>query len=85
MANGDDNITGTGRLWFQRTTLSGITGEKSKNNNSEYEYIPTALQVAARRPEVRPMSVDNTMRARAGSQQRGGFKGEGYKIYIFLQ
>ncbi len=58
MANGDDNITGTGRLWFQRSTLSGITGEKSKNNNSEYGYIPRILQVAVRRPEMRPMSVD---------------------------
>lgn len=86
MANGDDNITGTGRLWFQRSTLSGITGEKSKNNNSEYGYIPRILQVAVRRPEMRPMSVDRLPdSASTHSQQRGDFKNEGYKLYIFLQ
>ncbi|WP_157832666.1 hypothetical protein [Candidatus Regiella insecticola] len=41
--------------------------------------IPFAFEVAARRPGVRPMSVDRLRDSgEPRSQQRGGFKGEGY-------
>ncbi|EGY27916.1 hypothetical protein Rin_00021600 [Candidatus Regiella insecticola 5.15] len=41
--------------------------------------IPFTSEVAARRPGGETDERGHTMRARAGSQQRDGFKGEGYK------
>ncbi|EGY28258.1 hypothetical protein Rin_00018060 [Candidatus Regiella insecticola 5.15] len=48
-------------------------------------YIPTALEVAARRPEVRPMRIDLLRdSANTRSQQRGDFKGERYRsAFVF--
>ncbi|WP_176603457.1 hypothetical protein [Candidatus Regiella insecticola] len=48
-------------------------------------YIPIAFEVAARLggQDVRPMSVDRLRdSASTRSQQRGGFKGEGYRNNI---
>ncbi|WP_039906982.1 hypothetical protein [Candidatus Regiella insecticola] len=49
-----------------------------------WPYMPFAFEVAAKRPGRPTDERGHTMKARAGSQQRGGFKGEGHMLLLTI-
>ncbi|WP_157832711.1 hypothetical protein [Candidatus Regiella insecticola] len=52
--------------------------------NFSAQIVPFVFEIAAKRPGCEADERGHTMRARARSQQRGSFKGEGYRSKIYL-